>query len=224
MRAEFVASEVSTHHVGNSLPMVSTPVSSENKGFALAPVLRGGSPMVRTSGAFVILGTLVLGACGVGDGAPPTDNRDEKLGILCNATFTTTGTFAAGLPGRPIDETTGTAITGCWPVGTWTFSAKVDTNECDTQPALAGSYAFKVDRAVDPDPLKDIGYFESYTYLGDQAALFKLDVSSVASGCEGAVELYSADGTEYWNLRPLLQDNGSIVGFGEYAKYDSSQR
>src|SRR3954467_5654131 len=110
--------------------------------------------MARTIGAFVVLGTLVLGAaaCGVGDPSADTDNRDDQLGIVCNATFTTTGTFAAGMPGRPAD------VTGCWPVGTWTFTAKLDQNESPTAPSLLASYSFRVDRAVDPNPANDIGY------------------------------------------------------------------
>lgn len=176
--------------------------------------------MLRTLGVLALVGPLALTACGVGDGAiADTDNRDETLGIVCNATFTTTGTFQAGTPARPT-----TVPTGCWPVGTWTFTAKVDTNECAKAPSVAASYSFRVDRASDPDPTKDIGLVESYTYLGDKSMLYKIGVSESGSGCEGGLELYSADGTEYWNLKPLLGDTGSIGGFGEYAKYSTSQR
>ncbi len=180
--------------------------------------------MVPTSRAFVGLSlatvaALILGACGVGEDAADTDNRDEKLGILCNATFTTTGTFTAAAPMRPAE-----VPTGCWPVGKWTFTAKLDSNECAATPTVLNSYAFKVDRAVDPDPTKDIGWVESYTYLGDQASLYRIVVSESGGGCEGGVELYSADGKEYWNWKPLLQDNGTITGFGEYAMFATSQR
>lgn len=174
--------------------------------------------MTRTFGAFVLLGSLVLGACGVGDEKADTDNRDTQLGIVCNATFTTTGTWTAATPTRP------TEITGCWPVGTWTFTAKVDANECDKAPGVLPSYSFKVDRAVDPDPTKDEGYVESYTWLGsNELKLRKLSVSEIASGCEAGVELFSADGTQFWNMRPLLAPNGTMSGFGEYALYDSNQ-
>lgn len=174
--------------------------------------------MTRTIGAFVLLGSLVLGACGVGDEKADTDNRDEQLGIICNATFTTTGTFAPAAPTRPAE------ITGCWPVGTWTFTAKVDENECSQAPALLPSYSFKVDRAVNPDPTKDEGYVESYTWLGgNELKLRKVAVSEIASGCQGGVELFSADGTQFWNMRPHLAPNGTVTGFGEYALYDSNQ-
>ncbi len=175
--------------------------------------------MVRTFGAFVVLSSLVVGACGVGEEAADTDDRDEKLGIICNATFTTAGTFTPAAPMRPA-----TVPTGCWPVGTWTFTAKLDDNECAKAPSVLPQYSFKVDRAVNPDPAKDIGYEESYTYLGDQASLYRLLVSESGSGCEGNLELYSADGKEYWNLKPLLEDNGTIGGFAEYAMFGSNQR
>ena len=174
--------------------------------------------MTRTIGAFVLLGTLVLGACGVGDEKADTDNRDEQLGIVCNATFTTTGTFVAAAPMRPAE------VTGCWPVGTWTFTAKVDANECAQAPALLPSYSFKVDRAVNPDPAKDEGYFESYTWLGgNELTVRKLDVSEIASGCQAGLEMFTADGTQFWNMRPHLAPNGTVTGFGEYALYDSNQ-
>lgn len=173
--------------------------------------------MTRTFGAFVLLSSL-LAACGVGDEGAESDNRDTQLGILCNAMFLTSGTFTAALPARPADQT------GCWPVGTWTFTATVDSNECPAAPSLLGSYSFKVDRAVNPDPTKDIGYEESYSWLGDQAMFYRLGVTSTADGCEGGLELYSADGKEYWNFKPLLLDNGTIGGFGEFAKYATNQK
>lgn len=174
--------------------------------------------MTRTTGAFVLVGSLMLGACGVGDPQADSDNRDEQLGIVCNATFTTTGTFAAAAPTRPAGET------GCWPVGTWTFTAKVDQNECDTAPSVLASYSFKVDRAVDPDPAKDEGYVESYTWLGGtELKVRKVGVSALADGCQGGIELFSADGTQFWNMRPHLNPDGSVNGFGEYALYDSNQ-
>ncbi len=174
--------------------------------------------MARTFGAFVVLSSLVLGACGVGQDAATTDDRNEKLGIICNSTFTTTGTFTPGTPTRPAETPT-----GCWPVGTWTFTAKVDSNECAKAPAVQAQYSFRVDRAVNPDPAKDIGFEESYTYLSDKAGLFRLGVSEIGGGCEGGVELYSADGKEYWNLKPFLQNSGTIAGFGEYAMFGKSQ-
>lgn len=174
--------------------------------------------MTRTIGAFVLLGSLVLGACGVGDEVVESDDRDEQLGIICEATFSTTGTFAAGVPARPAEEM------GCWPVGTWTFTAKIDQNMCDQAPSVLASYSFKVDRAVNPDPTKDEGYVESYTWLGGtELKLRKVGVSALADGCQGGIELFSNDGTQFWNMRPHLAPNGTMSGFGEYTLYDSNQ-
>lgn len=165
-----------------------------------------------------LLTGVVLSACGVGDD-PVSDDRDEQLGIDCNATFTTSGTWASASPTRPAD-----VPTGCWPVGTWTFTAKVDTNECAKTPSVLPTYSFKVDRAVNPDPNMDIGYVETYTWFGDQALLYKLSVSETGSGCEGGLQLYSVDGLEYWNMKPHLLENGTIDGFGEYARFTVSQK
>ncbi|MDX2094276.1 MAG: hypothetical protein SFX73_40980 [Kofleriaceae bacterium] len=168
--------------------------------------------------ACAVLG--LFGACSVGDDGSDgvmtgVDDRDETLGIVCNATFKLTGSFAAGTPARPAE-----IPTGCWPVGTWTFSASIDTNECSTPPALEASYAFRVDRT---DPQGE-GWVESYTYMGDQALLYKLGVSEGGSlDCQGGLELYSLDGTEYWNFKPM-QGGSTIEGFGEYAMYKSSQK
>jgi hypothetical protein len=169
----------------------------------------------------MILGVLV-GACGVGEeGTPfPSDDRNEALGILCNAEFNVTGTFTAGTPARPPE-----VPTGCWPVGTWTFTASQRANDCDPAPVqLATSYSFRVDRAVNPDPTQDIGYEESYTYLGDASNFYRLKVTEGGGGeCEGGLELFSDDGTEFWNLKPML--TGTVIdGFAEYSKYDTDQR
>jgi hypothetical protein len=175
--------------------------------------------------AFVLGLGLVVGACSVGgdDGTGGgveggVDDRDDTLGIVCNATFKLAGSFTAGTPARPADSPT-----GCWPVGTWTFSATLDTNECATAPALAASYAFRVDRTW-VESSDSEGWVESYTYMGDQTMLFSLGVSEGGSAdCEGGLELYSADGTEYWNFKPMQGDT-TIDGFGEYAKYETSQK
>lgn len=175
---------------------------------------------MRKAGAFILLGVFV-GACAVGDedGAPvppgESDDRDDILGILCNAEYTVTGSFTAGLPARPAD-----APTGCWPVGTWTFTASQMTNECETPPVqLATEYSFRVDR-------QDLGegWEETYTYLGDTSKTYRLKVSEGGGGeCEGGLELYNATGTEYWNLKPALEGT-TLSGFAEYAKYGSDQR
>jgi hypothetical protein len=175
---------------------------------------------MRRAAAVVLVGALSAG-CGVGDErTPDTDDRDEELGILCNAELDLSGTFAAGEPARPAE-----VPTGCWPVGTWTFSASLRSNECSEPPVqLETTYSFRVDRSVNPDPTQDLGWEESYTYLGDRSKLYRLKVSEGGGAeCEGGLELYNDDGTEFWNLKPALGGT-TIMGFAEYAKYDSDQR
>lgn len=188
--------------------------------------------MMRLAGTSVFFALLATtAACGVGgegdgdddpmDPGSGSDNRDDKLGITCNASFTITGTFAAGTPARPIDPDTTQPMTGCWPVGTWTFTAAVASNECAAAPALAGTYSFVVartDNGVD-------GLEESYTNRTQLAANTRthLKVSSNGGGCMGHFEVGSPDGKKYWNFQPLLPDaipaSTTLTGSGDYAEY-----
>src|SRR5665647_77227 len=104
-------------------------------------------------------------------------DRDAVAGITCRAHFMLTGSFVEGTPARPTDPDTGMPMTGCWPVGTWTFTAAIDTaataaetHPCAPAPGVLPSYSFKVDRTEDPNAG---GLVESYTWNGDQASLFK---------------------------------------------------
>lgn len=161
-----------------------------------------------------------------------------KLGIICNASFTTTGTFTpvtSGPSARPIDPIdqggTGLPITGCWPVGTWTFTAKVDTNDCPTAPAVLPSYSFKVDRKPDPEAADPAtaSLLESYVNLTSLSDMqWHVAVSSNGGGCEGNFELGTADGKEYWHMQPTLLNptprtappTTTITGSGDYALYN----
>ncbi|MBS1122304.1 MAG: hypothetical protein H6Q90_4532 [Deltaproteobacteria bacterium] len=185
-------------------------------------------------GSLVLLSGMLIGACGVGDdssgggggdgGADPNPNRYK-----CTAAFTTQGTWTEGQPVRPVE-----VPTGCWPVGTWTFTATVDDaqevvditgdgvgDRCGTvpgttAPSVDASYSFRVDR-VD-DPASD-GWVESYAYLGDMATFNKVSVSEGGVGdCEGDLELLSVDKKELWVLHPA-QTGTTIVGTGEYTLY-----
>lgn len=179
--------------------------------------------MVRNAGACIVFVSLV-GACGVGDegGMPITEDPEDVLGILCSADYTVKGTWTAGTPMRDANSPT-----GCWPVGTWTFTAEMTSNQCSSEPTqLETQYSFRVDRMMNPDPEMDIGWEDSYTYLGNEDYLFRLKVSSGGGGdCEAHVQLYGADGTDYWNLKPaLFDDNNVLTGVGEYLKFREDQR
>jgi len=153
---------------------------------------------------------------------PDTDDRNEQLGIICDAVFNITGTFVAGTPARPAE-----VPTGCWPVGTWTFTASIAENTCPAGPdgtpsvTLLPSYRFTVGREEGADMA---GWVDTYVWAGDQAAVRRLKVTEGGAGdCEGGLELFSADGTEFWNMKPS-QDGGVLAGSGEYAKYNENAR
>jgi hypothetical protein len=178
---------------------------------------------MRKVGALILLG-LSVGACGVGedDYVPPeTDDRNEELGIICEARFDLSGTFVAGTPSRPAE------LSGCWPVGEWTFTAKLAENSCTTPEGGAAtiatlpSYRFTVGRVEGADMQ---GYVDTYSWAGDMAAVRRLKVTAGGGGeCEGGLELFSADGTQFWNMKPN-QTGGVLTGTGEYALYNENAR
>jgi len=168
----------------------------------------------------LLVGLLGFAACDLGGVSGPngggpdaSTGRDQPLGILCNATFKVTGTFQLG-QAQPTD------IGGCWPVGTWTWTATMDTNQCQTPPAILPQYQFKVDVATDADG----NYNYTDSYLTDPNAHYKLKVSGDGGGlCQGGLEIFSADGKQVWNMKPSLEVGNVLDGFGEYALYDSDQ-
>jgi hypothetical protein len=183
--------------------------------------------MIRRVGLSLLFATWT--ACSVGGGGGPdtggpgtgSEDHNMTLGIVCNSAFKITGTFTAGTPGRPTDETTGEPITGCWPIGTWTFTASVDTenNECTPAPTVLAGYSFRVDGMDDGD-----GIVRSYMNLGALGDLqYHLSVSSNGQGCEGNFEIGSADGKQYWNLQPVLPNDAPamIAGHGDYSLYNA---
>jgi hypothetical protein len=169
-------------------------------------------------GRIASLVLLLAAGCDLGAAspAPPTEDgtnidpdTNEQLGILCNATFDTSGSFALGAP-QPED------VNGCWPVGTWTFRATIDENDCDDQPALLSEYKFQVTQTIDADGESQ----QAFTYLTEPAAHHRVKVSSGGGGeCEGGLEIFSDDGKQYWNFKPALNADLSITGFGEYSLY-----
>jgi hypothetical protein len=133
-----------------------------------------------------------------------------------------------GLPGaRPNDIDTGMPVTGCWPAGTWTFTAKVDSNECKTPPAVLASYSFRVDRMDEPNGQ---GLVENYANLTTVNGLqWHIAVSSNGAGCEGNFEFGTADGKQYWHMQPTLLNptppsttpSLTLSGSGDYALYNN---
>jgi hypothetical protein len=212
--------------------------------------------MTRNAGACVLLGLLIgllTAACGVGDeggggddgGNPPDPIDPNPNRIQCSAAFTITGSFAPGTPARPVE-----VPTGCWPVGTWSFTATVDNtaevlditgdkkgDRCGevagtNAPALAPSYSFRVDRSplnddngTPGDPSDDaiIGWSETYAYMGDMSTFLRIAVSERGGqACEGHLELISPDKKSHWELVPN-QTGTTIDGIGDFTLFMDPQ-
>lgn len=162
---------------------------------------------LETVGTLPLAALVLLGAC-VPDGKDGADG--DPLDRVCTAMLSLSGSFQESSP-QPSD------VFGCWPVGTWTFSAAIEDNACPETPVLEQEYAFEVSRDEDGE--------ETYQYLTDptwERVLIK--VTSGGGGlCEGGVEIYSSDGLVVLNLKPALQADKSITGFGEYDLYGTPQ-
>lgn len=173
---------------------------------------------------------MMPGGGGSGTPIPPIDNSE-----VCVAAFTVTGTFALDTTTPLPTDKNGVQISGCWPVGTWTFTASADPTatfdpsgppKCATVPPVLSSYSFKVARTPDPAGGADtIQTLSSTTTLGG-GMQYHLSVSSNGQGCEGSFEFGSADGTQYWNMKPTLAklvppapSPTAISGNGDYTQY-----
>lgn len=172
---------------------------------------------------------LLLTACGVGDdGVPSTPEPRE-----CLANLTVTGQFTMSQPAPDIvNNDTGDPpadgkpdIMGCWPTGTWSFSAAVVDNTCKTAPELLPEYKFTATYVPDPTDPK-------YTYAlvtpsPATAMNARIHISSGGGGlCAAGLELFSDDGKKTWNLQPALNTfnaSGPLTGQGEYAEWKDSQ-
>ncbi|HEU4733255.1 MAG TPA: hypothetical protein VFT22_35425 [Kofleriaceae bacterium] len=157
-----------------------------------------------------------------------SDDRNQKLGIVCTGSFTITGTFApADTPPRPIDPETSMPILGCWPVGTWTFSAQLAESDCAAPPSVLPSYSFKLDKIEGTDGQGFVDQITNMTDIGSMQV--HLAVSSNGQGCEGNFELGSADGKDYWHMQPSLLNpinpadppTTTITGNGDYDEYSA---
>jgi len=172
-----------------------------------------------------ILSICLLAACTTGDdpgsGGGGSGSDNNTLDRSCTAALTITGTFAAG-QAAPLNPD-GSTYEGCWPIGTWTFSAALvaGMDTCSTAPTPLPSYSFVGTVTTDPntgDPL------QNFMYLTDPSAHTIVHVSEASNAqCEGEVDVYSADGTQVWNLKPWLNTDKSVTGEGEFQQYNSNQ-
>ena len=112
----------------------------------LAPELRSDGAMLRIAGVSAIL--LATG-CLVESQGPDLTGPD-MLGRICTQDIVTTGSFVQSKAAPPNED--GTPYTGCWPIGTWTFTASYGAGgNCETKPALLPQYQFKVEEMLDAD-------------------------------------------------------------------------
>lgn len=177
-------------------------------------MLRYDVAMTLKAGTCVLGFVALLGACGVGDESGPNDDPDTVLGAKCRAHYNLSGSWVAEAPTRPAD------VGGCWPVGTWTFTAQQTDNECGYTPELKPSYSFRVMRTEAGD---GTGLEETYAYLTEPSIMYRLKVTEGgALDCSGDLELFSGDGMKVFNLKPSQRD-ATIAGLGEFTEYDSNQ-
>jgi len=173
---------------------------------------------------------VVLGAgCGVGDDGPPSTPEPR----LCQAHFTLAGQFTLGMPAPDkVNNDTGDPpgdgkpdIQGCWPVGSWTFSATMTDNDCKTPPIPLAQSQFNTTFVDDP-----VEPAYNYTVVTPNPSTTKtrIGVSSGGGGlCVGKLELFSEDGKQTWTLDAALNvfnTSGPLTGVGEYAEWADSQQ
>lgn len=132
------------------------------------------------------------------------DLEADQNGKVCSAYLSLEGTFTESRPVDPLE------VKGCWPVGTWTFRAKLEQNDCAEPPALEPEYSFLVERDEDQ--------VETYKYLTDpEWERVYIKVTSGGGGlCEGGLEVFSEDGMKVLNLKASLLEDQTLTGFGEY--------
>jgi hypothetical protein len=149
----------------------------------------------------------------VAPGADLAMGPPAPLGMeLCEATLALTGTYVQG--NAPPTGFPG----GCWPDGTWTFTATMTNNTCTSAPTLEAQYQFKV--------VEDMDFNDTITYVNDPTNMYVATKISGGEGgvCVGAFMIFSADGKTVWNLRPAMQADNSINGQGDVRVYDADQR
>jgi hypothetical protein len=166
---------------------------------------------MRTTSVIFACSSLVAFAAGCDPGSVGSDT-DE---IVCSAPLAITGSFAVGTP-KPAE------ISGCWPIGTWTFAMTVGEHDCAAAPQPLAQYQIRVDRDLaseDPD------FAWLYTYVTDPDDM-NADISVTSGGgglCEAEVMLYANAGKTVWNLHPALQADNSLTGLGDYEEHTQNQ-
>jgi len=191
-------------------PMRARSRASKSGHFALASQLLRHVAMTRAAA----LSIAIFAACTSGDAPGP----DNTLGRTCSATLAISGSFVLGQPAPTNPD--GSPYTGCWPIGTWTFSATVGDSDCSAAPTLLPSYSFVGTTGSDSDG----DFTESFAYTTDPTAHAIIKVTEAGNAqCEGELDLFSTDGMTEWDLSPWLNTDHSITGEGMYSQYTTDQ-
>jgi hypothetical protein len=205
--------------------------------FRVAPLLRYALHMKPSLGAtFALLcGLSVVTACDVGGGdgdggdgtMTPDPNNPNRY--ACTSGYTITGTFAPSGT-RPAE------VGGCWPAGTWTFSAAIDPayeavditgdgvgDKCldSDMPTLAATYSITVTKVKDAEGRWD----ETVTYNGDMAELNRIKISEGGNReCTAGIELFLNDDYDFVNLAPTQDfEETNLLGKGDFKRFLDKQ-
>lgn len=167
------------------------------------------------------------GSSGIEPGNPEAGNT--QLGITCTTFYSVTGTFVPNTADPPPS-----GFEGCWPIGQWTFSLTVSTDEsmgggpdtCGPQnhePQPLAMYQFTGSTVLNSDGDPE----EQFTYNpqpGDPNVNFTAKVTQGGTGlCEGGLKLYDSTGTQVWTLSPELNADNTITGAAEFDSYTEDQ-
>lgn len=167
--------------------------------------------MMRLAGISALF--LLATGCGVGDDGTTNPNPNPN-GRVCGATLTTQGSFTPDATNPPPAD-----YEGCWPVGMWTFTVSVAMNDCATPPQPLTQYQLKGTTTLDEngDPLPEM------SYVGDTTRVIAKYSEGGSGLCEGELDMFSADGTKVWLIKPELNADNTITGDGEYGEFTTDQ-
>ena len=213
-------------------------------------VPRRGTEVALPAGMKLIAGALLTATFAMGCAVGPDDEEvlpidPNPARVACSAAFTLSGTYVPGTPTRNLNPSSPEyAPSGCWGVGTWTFTAAIDRaaevpditgdkagDRCGeyngtAEPRVEASYSFRVDRieSTNTNGQPDgTGSLLKLTLLAGKASseVIQLKIGDDGAGdCESDFELRSADRMMEWIFKPSQTDaDGKIAGAGHFVQF-----